>query len=107
VLTYAFWKNHFHGDRNVVGRVVQVNRHPYTILGIAPPQFHGTIIFFNPDIFTPIVNQEQIDGFNALDARANRWIFMVMGQLKAGVTPEQASADLTSIGSYLGRAYER
>ena len=36
VLSYEYWHTHFEDDRSVVGRVVQLNRHPFTILGVAP-----------------------------------------------------------------------
>ena len=49
-------------DPKVVGRVVQLNKHPFTIIGVAPPEFHGTLIMFSPDFFIPMVNQEQLDG---------------------------------------------
>ena len=107
VLTYAFWHINFHDDRSVVGRVVQVNKHPFTILGVAPPGFNGTLVFFNPGFFVPIVNQEQVEGENDLNARGKRWVFMTMGHLKAGVTPVQAIADLNLIGSYLEKTYPR
>src|SRR5271170_1004024 len=105
VLSYAFWHTNFHDDRGVVGRVVQVNKHPFTILGVAPPGFNGTLVFFNPGFFVPLVNQEQVEGVNDLNARGKRFIFMTMGHLKQGVTPAQAVADLNSIGSYLERTY--
>ena len=41
VLSYAFWHTHFQDDRGVVGRVVQVDQHPFTIIGVAPPEFAG------------------------------------------------------------------
>jgi len=107
VLSYDYWHTHFQDDRGVVGRVAQVNKHPYTIIGVAPPSFSGTLVFFNPGFFTPIVNQEQVEGENDLDARGKRWVFMTMGHLKPGVTPAQAVADLNSIGSYLEKTYPK
>jgi predicted permease len=105
VLTYAYWHSHFQDDRGIVGRVVQVNRHPYTILGVTPPEFSGTLLFFYPDFFVPMVNQE--DGPSFLNNRGQRNIFMVLGHVKAGVTPAQAIADLNSIGAYLEKTYPK
>jgi predicted permease len=107
VLTYAFWHSHFQDDHGVVGRTVQLNKHPFTILGVAPPEFRGTLLFVFPDFWVPIVNQEQVEGANVLNARGNRGILMVLGHLKAGVTPAQAVADLNSIGSYLEKTYPK
>jgi predicted permease len=107
VLTYTYWHNHFQDDRGVVGRTVMVNKHPFTIVGVAPPEFHGTLLFFTPDLFVPIVNQEQVDGQNLLNTRGKRWMIAVMGHLKAGVTPAQATADLNSVGAYLEKTYPK
>lgn len=107
VLTYAYWHSHFQDDRGVVGRTVLVNKHPYTIIGVAPPEFRGTLLFVFPDFWVPIVNQEQVEGTNVLDARGNRGLLMVLGHLKPGVTPAQAVADLNSIGSYLEKTYPK
>jgi predicted permease len=107
VLSYAYWHSHFHDDRGVVGRVVQMNQHPFTILGVAPPGFRGTIVFISPNFFVPLVDHEQLDGANDLNARSSRWIFMVVGHVKPGVTLPQATADLNSIGSYLEKTYPK
>jgi predicted permease len=107
VLTHAYWHSHFQDDRGVVGRVVQLNKHPFTVLGVAPPEFRGTLLIVFPDFWVPFVNQEQVEGLNVLDARANRGILMILGHLKAGVTPSQAVADLNSIGSYLEKTYPK
>jgi predicted permease len=107
VLSYSYWHTHFQDDRGVVGRVVQVNKFPYTILGVAPPGFNGTLVFFNPAFFVPLVNQEQVEGVNDLNARGHRFIFMTLGHLKPGVTNAQAIADLNSIGSYLEKTYPK
>ena len=105
VLTYAYWHSHFQDDRGVLGRTVQLNKHPFTVVGVAPPGFRGTIVFLSPDFFVPIVNQEQVEGWNTLDDRGNHWVHLAMGHLKPGITPAQAIADLNSIGSYLEKTY--
>lgn len=107
VLGYSYWHTHFQDDRAVIGRVVQLSKHPFTIVGIAPPEFHGTLVFFDTDLFIPIVNAEQLDGGNDLNARGSRWVSMTLGHLKAGVSRTQAIADLNSIGSYLEKTYPK
>lgn len=107
VLTYAYWHSHFQEDRSVVGRVVQLNRHPFTVVGVTPPGFRGTVLIFSPDFFVPILNKVQTDETNTLNARGNRWISEAIGHLKAGVTPAQAVADLNTIGADLERTYPR
>jgi predicted permease len=107
VLSYGYWHTHFQDDRGVVGRTVQVNKRPYTIIGVAQPGFHGNLVFFNSDFFIPIVNAGQLEDGNDLNARGRHWIFMTLGHLKAGVTPAQAVADLNSVGSYLKKTYPK
>jgi len=106
VLSYEYWHAHFQDDRSVVGRVVRLNRHPFTILGVAPPGFNGTLLFFNPAGFVPLVEHPGLAG-NDLTTRGERWIFDVIGYLKPGVTPAGAVADLNSIGSYLEKTYPK
>jgi predicted permease len=105
VLNYAFWHNHFQSDPGVIGRTVQLNKHPFTIIGVGPPEFHGPVLFFSQDLFVPIVNQEQVEGQNSLNARASPSLLMTIGHLKAGVSPQEAIGDLNSIGSYLEKTY--
>jgi predicted permease len=107
VLSYAYWHSHFQDDRTVVGRVVRLNKHPFTILGVAPPGFQGTILFFASDIFVPIVNHEQLYGDKNLKARGIHWMFEMVGRLKPGVTAAQATADLNSVDSYLKKSYPK
>jgi predicted permease len=107
VLSYAYWHNHFQDDPDVVGRTVWLNKHPFAIIGVAPPQFHGTLLFFSPAFFVPIVNMEQVEGINKMNERGSPSLFMVMGHLKSGVTPAQAKSDLNSIGAYLEATYPK
>lgn len=103
VLSYAGWREHFEGDRGVVGRTVLLNKHPFVIIGVAPPGFVGTFIAFSPELFVPVNSGLESDGL--LNQRANRWMSELGGRLKPGVTPAQADADLDAIGSWLGETY--
>jgi predicted permease len=106
VLSYAYWQGHFQSDPAVVGRTVRLNKYPYTILGVAPPNFRGSELFYAPDLWAPMANQQQIEGWNDLDSRGARGMWLV-GRLKAGKTPAQATADLSSIALTLARAYPK
>jgi predicted permease len=55
----------------------------------------------------PLINQEQVVGMSVLNERGNRGILIVLGNLKAGVTPAQAIADLNSVGAYLEKSYPK
>jgi predicted permease len=107
VLTYAYWHSHFQADRGIAGRVVLVNKHPFTVIGVAPRGFEGSLLFFSPDCFVPIVNRNQIDEGNQLNERGTRILFEPFGHLKQGVTQTQTLADLSSIGAYLEATYPK
>jgi predicted permease len=108
VLSHAYWHSHFLDDRGVVGRVIRINSHPFTITGVAPPGFRGTLSFVSPDFFVPIVNDEVTDGESGLNNRStDGGIFEAFGHLKQGVTPTQAIADVNAVAAYLEKTYPK
>ena len=106
VLSYALWHSSFNGDPAAVGRTVQINKHPYTIIGIAPPDFRGTELFFAPDLWAPIVDSPQITDWFSLEERGNHNAWAI-GHLKPGVTPAAATSDLNTIANSLAKAYPK
>lgn len=104
VLSYAYWHSHFHDDAGVLGRMVQVNKHPFTVIGVAPPAFRGTELFFAPAFWIPMVEQPIVEGYDKLHSRGNHSAF-VAGRLKPGVTATQAVADLNVLGTWLSKTY--
>ncbi len=104
VLSYAYWHTRFHEDRGVVGRVIQINKHPFTMLGVAPDWFRGTELFFAPAMWIPLEEAPTIQGGNYLQWRSNHSEF-VIGRLKPGVTPAQGTADLNAIAAQLAKTY--
>jgi predicted permease len=104
VLSDAFWRSNFNADPRVVGMTVELNKHPYTIIGVAPQTFNGTEIFIWPDFWIPIVNAPQIEGYDFLTKRMNHGLF-VLGMLKPGVTPHQGTDNLNGVAHQLAREY--
>jgi predicted permease len=104
VLSYAYWHGHFHDDAGVVGRTVEINKRQLTIIGVAPPAFRGTELFFAPALWIPMVEQPTVGGYDLLNNRGDHSGFVV-GRLKPGVTPAQATADLNTLAGWLSKTY--
>jgi predicted permease len=102
VLSYDFWRRQFGANPGVLGRTVKLNQHPFTIIGVAQKAFRGTDVFFWPDYWMPIVNAEQVTGWSDFCCRDHLGI-IVMGRLKAGVTPQQATESLNALATQMAR----
>ena len=96
VLSYAYWRARFNGDASIVGKVIEVNKLPMTVLGVAPATFKGTDLLFAPDFWAPLIDQKELDGDSELEVRGdhNTWL---IGRLKPGVSTHEAEADLNTI----------
>jgi predicted permease len=104
VLSYAYWHSQFHDDTGVVGRTIAVNKHPFSIVGVAQPGFRGSELFFAPAMWIPIVEQPTVEGYDSIQWRGDHSP-LVVGKLRPGVTPAQATADLNTIGAWLAKTY--
>jgi len=104
VLSNALWRSAFHADRGIVGTTVEMNKHPFTVVGVASAKFHGTERFVWPDYWLPMVNQGQVEGWDSLHSRASMGV-TVIGRLRPGVTAGQATDNLNAIAAELAREY--
>jgi predicted permease len=105
VLSYNAWQARFASDPAIAGKTVRLNGLTYTVLGVAPRGFHGTELFYWPDVWVPMMMQPQIEAGNPwLDNRFT-WDTWILGRLKPGVTSAQASADLNRIANDLARRF--
>lgn len=106
VLSYACWKSRFNGDPQIVGKTIQVSKHPYTVVGVAPKNFTGSERFIWPEIWVPAHNQPEIEGYDSLERRgdSNSW---VVGRVKAGVTQSAAESDLKRVAAQLAQSYPK
>src|SRR5438132_4335250 len=101
VLSDSLWRSAFNADPGVVGTTVQLYKDPFTVIGVAPVRFHGTERFDWPDYYIPIVNYFDSD---YLQNRTGRPL-TVLGRLKRGVTPHQATENLSAISTGLAKEY--
>ena len=103
VLSDAFWRRHFAGDRDVIGRDLVLNGDHFTIIGVTPPGHTGTTIVA-PDLWVPLTAYAQaMPSDSLLRGRENRWL--VMGaRLKPGVTIAQARAEMSARMTIIAQA---
>jgi predicted permease len=106
MLSDSFWRSRFNADPHIIGSTVELNKHRFTVIGVTPKSFHGTELFFWPDVWLPIVNAEQIEGYSFLAKRFNHGT-LVIGELKPGVTRARAVDDLDRVGAQLSREYPK
>jgi predicted permease len=105
VLSERFWRRRFDGDPSIVGRTVDLNGRPFTVVGVAPAGFQGTTILAN-DVWVPITAADLLmpRGGSLLTSRASVWL-MMGARLKPGVTLPRAQAEIASIGAALEREF--
>ena len=103
-LSNDLWRNAFHADPGIVGTIVDLNKHPFTVVGVAPASFHGTERFGAVDYWIPMLNEEQVEGSDYLHSRTSVAV-TVIGRLKPGVLAQQATDNLNAIDAELAREH--
>ncbi|MDP9339433.1 MAG: ABC transporter permease [Acidobacteriota bacterium] len=100
ILSFRFWQSDFGGDAGVIGRVVQVDNSPATIVGVLPRDFE-----FAPANSTPMWVPIHQSG-DLITRRSLRWMNTI-ARLAPGVSAAQARAEMESITSQLSREYPK
>ena len=107
VVSYGCWQRRFGADPNLVGKTIKLNGHDFTIVGVAPERFRGTVVVFDPEIYTPMMMAKQIapGDSNWLENRDSGGILAV-GRLKRGVAATQARESLNLLMAQFAREYQ-
>lgn len=109
VLSYELWNRQFGGDRNILGRTIQLNEQDYTVIGVAPSDFQNVGSLGSPDVWIPMAMHNQaLTGFdkNFFSNRSYR-LTDVFARLKPGVSLKQASTAVHTLGLDLEKEYPR
>jgi predicted permease len=95
VISYRLWQTHFGANPDVVGQTLEINQHPYTIVGVAPAVFQGSQTGLRSEIWIPIMMGEQLLPQGDLIHDHHYFWLTALGRLKPGVRPEQAQEEMT------------
>jgi macrolide transport system ATP-binding/permease protein len=104
VLGNGLWQRLFGSDRNTVGRTVHVNGHPFTVIGVAPRNFCGTIAGVDAQYFVPMMMQPVVLPGEDLEERSPTFVH-IMGRLRPDTTTAQAQAEMSAIVQHLEKEY--
>jgi len=105
VIGYELWKSRFDGDPRVIGTSLVVNRQPMTIVGVAPPEFHGSMPGMHLQFWVPLTMAPALALMpaGALDDRSARGN-MAIARLRPGVTLARARAECAAVARRLAEA---
>jgi len=110
VLSYSLWARRFGSDDKAIGQVITLNATPYTVVGVAPPNFKGTTSLGPPDVlWIPISMRDYVLSGQIKEYENNRrfrWLSIV-GRLKPQVSVEQATSAVKTIAAGLEKEYPR
>lgn len=105
VASYSWFQHHLHGDPSALGKVIRIQAHDYTLVGIARPGFFGISVGTPTDLWVPLSMEKEISpGWNGLDNRFFQSLFL-LGRLKPGVSMTQASAETNLLFKQIMRDY--
>ncbi len=100
VLNYGYWQSAFGGSRDAIGRTIQLNNVPFTIVGVAEQRFTGITPGSDYDIWLPLADTQRITNPARWQNRQSNvafWWLTVVGRLKPEIPVPQAQATLNGI----------
>jgi putative ABC transport system permease protein len=104
VLNYDYWQSRYAGDGSIVGKQIMLDRHPFEIIGVLPPGFHGLTVGNTFAVAAPICSVAILEGVdNPLDNRWAWWL-SVMGRPKPSCSWPQITTHLKALAPQVYRA---
>jgi hypothetical protein len=100
-ISYSFWQHEYGGDRSVLERTLTINRQPFQIIGVAPPEFTGVEVGRYFDVAVPLSSEPLVNGEYSQLKRRSGWWLSVLGRLKPGWSIERAAAQSRAISQGL------
>src|SRR6266481_5061590 len=100
VLNYGYWQSAFGGSRDVIGRTVELNTVPFTIIGVAEQRFTGIVPGSDYDVWLPLSDAQRISDpmrWQNRSSDVSKWWLTIIGRLKPGTQLGQAQAAVSGL----------
>ena len=106
VASYSWFQRHLNGDPSALGRIVRIQGHDYTLVGVARPGFFGYTVGQSTDLWIPLSMERAFPGPGWQQFGSNLFQSLdLIGRLKPGVTMAQANAEASLLGKEIVRSY--
>jgi putative ABC transport system permease protein len=98
VVSFDFWRNTLASDPTIIGQTVNLNSHPFVVIGVAAPRFHSAVWGQTPEVFVPIEKVDMITSHDGAGLRDHfsRWL-NILGRLKPGISAAQAQTGIAAL----------
>jgi predicted permease len=105
VVSHGFWERSLGSDPAIVGKTLTFNRTPFTVVGVAPTGFTGTLLGGGPSVWVPMSTHDIVQpNFDWYETRRGLFLF-TFGRLEPGVSLDQARANLQTVFAQLAQAF--
>jgi len=104
VLSYSYWQQAYGGRIDAIGQKLTISRHPFPVIGVTEPDFHGVEVGRYFDVAVPLCAEPVVNGEDSHLKSHVGWWLSVLGRLKPGWTVERAAAQLDAISPGLFEA---
>ncbi|HEY6306349.1 MAG TPA: ABC transporter permease [Candidatus Angelobacter sp.] len=105
VISYRLWQSHFAGRDSVIGQKININHHPYEVVGVAPPLFQGAQTGLRSELWIPLVMDHQIvPGADLFPLREVNWLLLV-GRLQPGIGTQPAQEEMSLLLRRIAQQY--
>lgn len=103
VISDRLWRSHFNSDPRIAGKTIRVNRQQLTIVGVARPDFHGSMAGLTFDMWVPVVMQPQLQSIDLMLKDRKTRQLAGLARLKPGVTLAQARQEIAALARQIAQ----
>jgi predicted permease len=105
IVSHAWWKRALAGDPNVLGKKIKLGAVIYTIVGVAPPEFFGTVVGEAPQVWVPLAMVNLVPPFHGGYNDNFGKSLNLIGRLKPGISMERATANANLLFQQITRSF--